>query len=42
MTASQVIRLVIEENVPEEEGARDMALKAIENAGLGVTFPGRD
>jgi len=42
LTAAQVIRLVIEENVPEEEGARDMALKALQNAGLGVALPGHD
>jgi hypothetical protein len=34
LTPSQVIRLIVENNVPEEEGARGLALGALDTAGI--------
>ena len=34
LTPAQVIRLIVENNVPEEEGARDLALAALNGAGI--------
>jgi len=34
LTPAQVIRLIIHEHVPEEEGARELALRALANAGV--------
>jgi hypothetical protein len=34
VTPSEVIRLMVENHVPEEEGARDLALRALDIAGL--------
>jgi hypothetical protein len=34
LTPSQVIRLIVENNIPEEEGARVMAIAALDAAGI--------
>jgi hypothetical protein len=34
LTPGEVIRLMVENHVPEEEGARDLALRALDLAGL--------
>ena len=39
LTPGQVIRLMVEYHVPEEEGARDAALKALAVSGIGDALP---
>jgi len=36
LTPAQVIRLIINEHVPEEEGARDLALRALAKADIEI------